>query len=158
MRPRQFFRGFAPGFARVEVVRSRDGLQLSLAVTLVMATVVAFLRPYAHAQALSGLTPERVTLCGCGVGNFLTRQNYSNSIKQLSCGSKLQVNNLQCCCFISALAERNIRKIFLIGPGHLWGQAMVGCQMFACTFLFLAKLESMNLHFHFDKYDSFFAV
>lgn len=45
----------APGFVRVEVVRSRDGLQLSLAVTLVMATVVAFLRPYAHAQALSRL-------------------------------------------------------------------------------------------------------
>ena len=51
-----FFRGLASGLVRVEVVRSRDGLQLSLAVTLVMATVVAFLRPYAHAQALSGLT------------------------------------------------------------------------------------------------------
>ena len=53
--PRQFFRGLVPGFVRIEVVRGRDGLQLSLAVTLVMATVVAFLRPYAHAQALSGL-------------------------------------------------------------------------------------------------------
>ena len=142
-----FFRGFAPGFVRVEVVRSRDGLQLSLAVTLVMATVVAFLRPYAHAQALSGLTPKMVTLCGCSVGNFLTRQTYSDSIEQLSCGSKLQVNNLQCCCFISALAERSIRKVFLIGPGHLWGQVMVGCQLFACTFLFLAKLEEHEFAF-----------
>ena len=34
-------------------MRSRDGLQLSLAVTLVMATLVAFLRPYAQAQASS---------------------------------------------------------------------------------------------------------
>lgn len=34
----------------VSVVRSRDGLQLSLAVTLLMATLVAFLRPYAQAQ------------------------------------------------------------------------------------------------------------
>ena len=76
-----FFRGFAPGFVRVEVVRSRDGLQLSLAVTLVMATVVAFLRPYAHAQALSGLA-HLGTLCGCSVAIFSlgrTSQTVSNT-------------------------------------------------------------------------------
>jgi len=77
----------------VSVVRSRDGLQLSLAVTLVMATVVAFLRPYAHAQ----------------------------------------VNNLQCCCFISlaiaalsfslrvpALSRVSLILPFLVALGQVW--------------------------------------
>ena len=40
-----------PQLDSAEVVRSHDGLQLSLAVTLVMATLVALLRPYARAQA-----------------------------------------------------------------------------------------------------------
>ena len=60
-----------------EVVRSRDGLQLSLAVTLLMATLVAFLRPYAQAQALSVLAQfgddcvSSDVFCSCSASAFL---------------------------------------------------------------------------------------
>ena len=77
----------------VSVVRSHDGLQLSLAVTLVMATLVALLRPYARAQ----------------------------------------VNNIQCCCFISlaiaalsfslrvpALSRAALVLPFLVAFGQVW--------------------------------------
>eukprot|EP00434_Breviolum_minutum_P001790 symbB.v1.2.001585.t1/scaffold88.1/size340390/20 len=61
----------------VSVVRSRDGLQLSLAVTLVMATLVAFLRPYAQAQVNN-------LQCSCFISLAIAALSFSLRVPALS--------------------------------------------------------------------------